>query len=55
MLISRTIYIENEDVNLDKDALETAPTQSACLRASRVVIYLDTIVGKLLPKNKFEF
>jgi len=38
MLIIRAIYIEKEDVNLDKDALETIPTQSACLRASLVVM-----------------
>jgi hypothetical protein len=34
MLISRAINIENENVNLDSDAPETAPTESACLRAS---------------------
>ena len=34
MLISRDNKIENEDVNLDKDAQGTASTQSACLRAS---------------------
>jgi|GEM_PF-6557908 len=38
MLISREFYIENEDVNLDKGATETAPTQSACLRASLIVM-----------------
>ncbi len=37
MLISRAIYIENENVNLDKGILETVSTQSACLRASLVV------------------
>ena len=34
MLINRDNKIENEDVNLDKDAQGTASTQSACLRAS---------------------
>ncbi len=34
MLISRAINIENEGVNLSKDALKTAQTESACLRAS---------------------
>lgn len=37
MLISKAIHIENENVNLEKGALETATTQSACLRASWVV------------------
>jgi len=34
MLISRAIHIENENLNLDKDAQESVPTHSACLRAS---------------------
>ncbi len=34
MLISRAIHIENENVNLEKGAMEVDPTQSACLRAS---------------------
>ena len=34
MLISRANYIEIENVNLKIDTPETAPTQSACLRAS---------------------
>ena len=38
MLISRALNIENENVNLDKGAQETASTESACLRASLGVI-----------------
>jgi len=38
MLISRAIHIENENVNLDKGAPETAQSESACLRASLIVI-----------------
>jgi hypothetical protein len=38
MLISRDFTIENENVNLDEDAPETAPARSACLRASLSVI-----------------
>ncbi len=34
MLISRAVYFENENVNLDKGAPETVLSQLACLRAS---------------------
>jgi hypothetical protein len=40
MLISRAIYIENVNVNLNNDAPETAQTQLACLQASlHVLVY----------------
>ncbi len=38
MLISRAINIENEIVNLDKVTRKQPQTQSACLRASLIVI-----------------
>jgi len=38
MLIIRAISIENENVNLEKGTTETVKTQSACLRASWVVM-----------------
>ncbi len=53
MLISRAIYIENENVNLDKGATETAQTKSACQRASLSVLEkLTTLNYNLKTQRK---
>jgi len=49
MHISRVVYIENEDVNLDKDAPETGRSQSVCLRAS-----LSVVGNWVSAVNKFD-
>jgi hypothetical protein len=56
MLISRVFDIENENVNLKEDAMETVPAQSACLRASFIVIgqYIQLLLSSKSPNFQFQ-